>query len=410
MMSELGLTTDKNGKEVVIFNNKDQPIGDPSVQLASVLGVLVRRNIPLKHKDWRLVPKEAKDNIWAIVMQRFVIDEFYKDYYLGKMGCYLKEDKSRKDGKILVLDELKEEEREKRLAALKPANDTVNEWEEFVKHVCSEEFRTKRSRMQQVRQKHTTPHTISRLGYARLEAKMELKTQEEIDRVELWKVGHKQKEGKEPNPGVMEALEKIQRAAGEHGADVGSFVTYDLLAKDLGDDKPGKLRGIGYGATKTKIVVKTHYNKIIKDCRDIMKEEKTSIYVYRGGSHLHSVSPKSGNASNVIASTSMTVPHYENDSPISRPRVEEVLRKGKACRLLSWYNENEVVADAIIAETDPKMEFHGLPIGFAAYKVTVITSHVYDAILYKQSGELKRVIDVVGTYTTWAKDLILSSI
>ncbi|KAI3851104.1 hypothetical protein MKW98_010507 [Papaver atlanticum] len=331
-------------------------------------------------------------------MQRFIIDEFYKDYYLGKMGS----------GKILALDELDEEEREKRLAALKTENDTVNEWEEFVKHVCSEEFITKRLRMQQVRQKHTTPHTISRLGLRDSRLKWyqkELKTQEEIDRVKLWKVGHKQKEGKEPNPG--------------HGDDVGSYVTYDILAKALGDDKPGKLRGIGYGATKTKIAVKTHYKKIIKECRDSMKEvnerfpqleEKTSSCVCRGGSHLHSVSPKSGNASNVIASTSMTFPHHENDSPISRPRVEEVLWKGKACRLLSWYNENEVVADAIIAETYPKMECHGLPIGFAAYKVTVITSHVDDAILYKQSGELKRVIDAVGTYTTWAKDLILPSI
>ena len=66
-MSALGLTNGKNGKEAVSFNSNDQPIGDPSVQLASVLGVLVRRNIPLKHKDWRLVPKEAKENIWAVV-------------------------------------------------------------------------------------------------------------------------------------------------------------------------------------------------------------------------------------------------------------------------------------------------------------------------------------------------------
>ncbi|XP_026458488.1 uncharacterized protein LOC113359003 [Papaver somniferum] len=186
-MSALGLKNGKNGKEVVRFNNKDHPIGDPSVQLASVLGVLVRRNIALKHRDWRLVPKESKDNIWAVVQQRFVVDEFYKDYYVGKMGCYLKEARSRKAGKILALDDLEKEEREKKLAALKPDNSTVNESEEFVKHVCSEEFRTKRFWMQQIRKKYTTPHTVSRLGWARLEAKMqkERKTQEEIDRVEV---------------------------------------------------------------------------------------------------------------------------------------------------------------------------------------------------------------------------------
>ncbi|KAI3921549.1 hypothetical protein MKW98_013483 [Papaver atlanticum] len=153
------------------------------------------------------------------------------------------------------------------------------------------------------------------------------------------------------------------------------------------------------------MAVKTHFKKIIKECRDSMKEVNerlalldTSSCVCRGGSHLHNVSPKSGNASNVIASTSRTVPYHENDSPINRPRVEEVLGNGKACRLLSWYNENEV------------MECHGMPIGFAAYKVTVITSHVDDAILYKQTGELKHVIEAVGTYTTWAMDLILPAI
>ncbi|XP_026417921.1 uncharacterized protein LOC113313378 [Papaver somniferum] len=335
-MSALWITNGKNGNEAVSLNNKDQPIGDPSLQLASVLGVLVRRNIALKHMYWRLVPKEAKDNICAVVQQRFVVDEFYKDYYVEKMGCYLKEARSRKAGKILALDEVEKEEREKKLAELKPNNSTVNEWEEFVKHVCSEEFRTKRFRTQQIRKKYTTPHTISRLGWARLEAKMqkERKAQEEIDIVEVWTTGHKQKEGKEPNPGVVEALEKIQRAAEEHGADVGSSVTDDFLSKALGDDKPGRLIGIGYGATKTKMVVKTHYKKIIKECRDSMKEvneslalleEKTSSCVCYGSSHLHNVSPKSGNARKVVGSTSMNVPHHENDSPISRPMAGGVL-------------------------------------------------------------------------------------
>lgn len=196
-------------------------------------------------------------------------------------------------------------------------------------------------------------------------------------------------------------------------------MTDDLLAKALGDDKPGRLRGIRYGATKTKMAVKAHYKKIIKKCRDNMKdvnerlallEEKTSSCVCHGASHLHNVSPKSGNASNVVGSTSMNVPHHENDSPISRPMAGGVLEKGKACRLLSWYNENEVVADAVIAETDPKMKCHGEPIGFAAYKVTVTTSIVDDAILYKQSGEFKTLFNVVGTYTTWSKDLILPAI
>ncbi|XP_026439658.1 uncharacterized protein LOC113338454 [Papaver somniferum] len=90
-------------KRTISFNANEQPIGDPSVQLASVLGVLVRK-LPLTYKDWRLFPYEAKENIWKIVSNRFIVPEYYKDYYFSKMGTYLREARSRKAG--LVLDAL----------------------------------------------------------------------------------------------------------------------------------------------------------------------------------------------------------------------------------------------------------------------------------------------------------------
>ncbi|MCL7021574.1 hypothetical protein MKW94_011507 [Papaver nudicaule] len=271
--------------------------------------------------------------------------------------------------------------------------------------------------MQGVRKQYITPHTISKKGYARLEAELlkDRSTEEEIDSVELWKVGHKQKEGNEPNACLERAQEK-------QGADVGSSVTVDVLAKALGDEKPRKIRGVGYGVTKTKMVVKSHYKKIIKECQVNMMEmnqrlaqleERSSTCVCcHNGSQLHKASLNSGNASNNhdVPSISRTVGHHENDSPVSRPRVEEVLGKGKACRLLSWYNEDEVVADAVIVETNPKEKCHGVPIGFGAYKVTVIVSHVDDALLFKQNNVLKTVFDALGTFTTWAKDLILPAI
>ncbi|XP_026378150.1 bromodomain-containing protein DDB_G0278469-like [Papaver somniferum] len=129
-------------KRTISFNSNEQPIGDPSVQLASVLGVLVRK-LPLTYKDWRLVPYEAKENIWKIVSNRFIVPEYYKDYYFSKMGTYLREARSRKAGLVLdALDRLQGEEQKKRLEKLMPRTMTVREWEEFVKHVDSIEFRS----------------------------------------------------------------------------------------------------------------------------------------------------------------------------------------------------------------------------------------------------------------------------
>ncbi|KAI3944356.1 hypothetical protein MKW98_006517 [Papaver atlanticum] len=88
-MASLGLTYDKTkkpDKATASFKNKDHPIGDPSVQLASVLGVLVRQNIPLTFKDWRVVPKEAKANVWKIVKMSFIVDDFLQRILLWEDG------------------------------------------------------------------------------------------------------------------------------------------------------------------------------------------------------------------------------------------------------------------------------------------------------------------------------------
>ncbi|XP_026436174.1 uncharacterized protein LOC113334041 [Papaver somniferum] len=66
-------------KVKVPFNYKDQSVGNPSVHLASCLGVLFRRNILLTYNDWRVVPPQAKANIWKIVEQRFIVPEHYQD-------------------------------------------------------------------------------------------------------------------------------------------------------------------------------------------------------------------------------------------------------------------------------------------------------------------------------------------
>ncbi|KAI3959351.1 hypothetical protein MKW98_018941 [Papaver atlanticum] len=108
------------------------------------------------------------------------------------------------------------------------------------------------------------------------------------------------------------------------------------------------------------MVVKSHYKKIINECqanmvelngRLKMSEEKTSRCVCcYDGSHLQKARPNSGNARNNHANTSLV---RKNGSPLRRTNV------------------GEIVAEAVIADTDPKKLIHGMPIGFGAYKVSV---------------------------------------
>ncbi|MCL7049585.1 hypothetical protein MKW94_023852 [Papaver nudicaule] len=409
-------------KAEVPFNTKEQPIGNASVQLASVLGVLVRRSILLTPMDWRNIDYVSKENIWKIATQRFIVPEYLKDYYISKMGTYLKEARSRKAGKVVnVLDNLQGEEREEQLELLRRTSMTVNEWEAFVKYVNSPEFRVQRLRMQGVRKKYDTPHTISLQGYARLEAEMqeELKTAEEIERFHLWKNGHKPRKEKGPNPGVVEALvrnllllcffffllcqintQKIEKAQAEHGTSSGSTVTDDVLAKALGEtEKTKRPKGLGFGATRKKIVAQSHYKKIIKECQESCKamndrllvlEEKNLKCVCNEVAHSHRANPTD---SNNQASTSIIV---------------QVPAKFKPCKLLSWIKEGGlVVADAEIVETDPEKEIHGYPIGVNCYSVSVITAHVEKAPVFKPTDEHRTLKDAQGGIITWPKDRIV---
>ncbi|XP_026430211.1 uncharacterized protein LOC113326770 [Papaver somniferum] len=237
-------------KKEVPFNTNEQPIGDHYVQLASVLGVLVRK-LALIFRDWRVVPNQAKENIWKIVTNPFIVPEYYKDYYFSKMRTCLREARSRKAGLVLeALDQLQGEEREKRLDKLIPRTMIVREWEDFGKHVNSAEFERQKTKnaTSSFKLYHPTYHKSKRLHAIGGGLQKEKNTTEDIDRADLWKVGHKQRKGKKPHLGVLKAFEKLEKAQVEHGADCGSSVTDDLLAKALGKDKKTKrrLKGMGF--------------------------------------------------------------------------------------------------------------------------------------------------------------------
>lgn len=67
--------------------------------------------------------------------------------------------------------------------------------------------------------------------------------------------------------------EKLEKAREKYHADCGSSVTDDILAKAFGEDKKtkGRLKGIGFGATRKKVVAQSHYKMMIKECQESYK-------------------------------------------------------------------------------------------------------------------------------------------
>ncbi len=61
----LGTYMESGGKKISLqFNDEDVPIGESAKQFASFMGGLVRREVGLRFVDWKIVPMEAKENLW----------------------------------------------------------------------------------------------------------------------------------------------------------------------------------------------------------------------------------------------------------------------------------------------------------------------------------------------------------
>lgn len=65
-MKEVFARTPDMSKIKVIVNEHDQPVGSSARELASVIGILVRK-ISVQYSDWRLVEAEKKDALWGAV-------------------------------------------------------------------------------------------------------------------------------------------------------------------------------------------------------------------------------------------------------------------------------------------------------------------------------------------------------
>ncbi|KAI3873395.1 hypothetical protein MKW98_008047 [Papaver atlanticum] len=149
--------------------------------------------------------------------------------------------------------------------------------------------------------------------------------------------------------------------------------------------------------------------KLKGDLRELL-EGRSSKCVCNGVSPSRRSSPKASN--NQEASTSRIVRCNERDSthatpsPVRRPNEVQVPQRFQACKLLSWYKEGEVVAEAEIGETDPSKEIHGMPIGLGAYTICVKITYVEDAHVYRPTSEVKYVGEAVSNFITWPKDRI----
>ncbi|KAK9291437.1 hypothetical protein L1049_019384 [Liquidambar formosana] len=178
--------------------------------------------------------------------QKYKLAESRRKMNVQKMGKHLRDYKSLLTK--LIRDLAQGDDATNELALAKPTNLTPNEWVAFIKGWLSSEFNGKSKIFKEMRKKQDLPHTMSRKGYARLEDDMRKKA-DNVARVDVWIRGHSKKGGEFINDLVVEVVSKLE----EYPHEPTSTIKNDPITKVIGPEHRGWVRGMGFGATPSKV-------------------------------------------------------------------------------------------------------------------------------------------------------------
>ncbi|XP_022884698.1 uncharacterized protein LOC111401263 isoform X1 [Olea europaea var. sylvestris] len=152
----------------------------------------------------------------------------------------------------------------------------------------------------------------------------------------------------------------------------------DGVARVLGPELQGRVRGLGFGATPLKLSALMHNHNLqtqMQELRDEIKELK-ALFQMKSKSFEQEDNPRDGslNGSNNL--------------------------QNRKCKLLSWFEKADVVAKGEIASTNLSDLVHHVPLGNECWRVWV--NEVIDNVsLYRPTRELFLLEDALGSTIEW---------
>ncbi|KAL5737136.1 hypothetical protein ACOSP7_023766 [Xanthoceras sorbifolium] len=366
------------------FNEFGQPVGDGSIVLSTFCGTLVTQLIPITYKSWPEVPEILKNSVWETTKTKFGLDDIGKDYVLSSMCNCWRQYKSKITKKVRSVPPGPGATRA--IQILRPDNIVDDEeWIKFVKFRLSSEFDGISRHYSELAKKNDTPQTTSRKGMARLREELRLakleanEDSEEVDRVETWIAGHKHKDGMPVNENVGEKIKQMEAIS----LDKTTIIREDAVSQVLGNEHRGRVRGLGFGVTPTRVQVAVIGKQTTTQLQEEMKTLRQQV-----------------------AEMKSALLTMQSTPAVSINEVDTSSQKGKKCKLLHWIGSGEVVAEAEIECTNPQTLVHHMILGPDHWKIAVKKILVRKVPLCRPTSELHVLEDARGTYIAWPSKYI----
>ncbi|CAL5384394.1 unnamed protein product [Camellia sinensis] len=379
-----------NGKQKcdeIDFNERNQPIGQESVHLSTLEGVLARKMVPINIDYWFEVPDEIMEKLWACVKLKYKVHDIHKTRVMQKFAKLWRNYKSELSRKVRTLAAAGKGHLARNIALTEPDKIGMDEWKAFVKNRLS---KASFEKFKEMRAKQKVLHTMSRKGYARLEEDMKNQSQDpdSISRVDVWIKGHTRQKGKPINEVLKEAVNK-NAYQNQNMRQLNEKLL--LLEQELREIKAEMLKGKRQNEEPSKGANGHSHGETQENGRD---EHRV-----RGGGEcrMHSQQNIWGDENN------------EDDEDIWLHDANETGNGGSLdnakCKLLNWDGIKVVVAEGTIASTDSKALVHHVPLGPGCWKVWV--NHVIvNAPLFRPNREMFVLEDAIGSTVAWPTHFI----
>ncbi|XP_073058505.1 uncharacterized protein [Primulina eburnea] len=307
---------------------------------------------------------------------------------------------------------------------------TLDRWNDLNEEMKNKMWRClqeKSGKFKAMREKQRHNHTMSRRGYARLAHIMEQTSSADIPitRTKVWVEGHKKKNGQPSGEAVGEKMKEIEECAPE--SQNTANIAEDAISLVFGKEIRGRVRGMGFGVTPSKVGASLQQNGTIKQLQSMMhnlqqevqqmrsivfqnmRQQNEQEQVGSGGSI--GVGNDIGSGCDINRpKKSGTADNVNQHQAASRSNLKNVshgdIPENTKCKLLHWCGDG-VVAEGRIASTDSTVKVHHVPLGGSCWKVWVDKVLVEQVDLIRPNSEMIFLDDAVGSTVAWFSKFIV---
>ncbi|MCL7046031.1 hypothetical protein MKW94_024776, partial [Papaver nudicaule] len=293
-------------RKMIIFDIYGRPCDVGSEQFATDIGRIVRANSRPAIKDWKVVPNSTKENIWRIIVAKYVVPEVYKPNILSRARVCWKNWKSRLRAEMDKHETIAEKKENMPERFITKRED----WESFVDFCNTDEDRKLRAIGKKSREAAEFIHSCGRKGIYRTIYELEKESPTgEVPRSAIFLHTHVSKTMNDPeSTSISDIKMRLIKELVEANPDSQNDIENDAVALVCGRDTSGHVRGMGGGVSRTNVRASA---TVVETLRKVQQENKSlqsdiQLLIAESGKHTqnHTSTPSHQSLPNIQNRTS----------------------------------------------------------------------------------------------------------